>query len=83
MVKTIRVSEEFHELVGAHKRSGETMEEALRRMVGGPSPKMLEAALTGGDEEAAAEMRERIEHGRERERERAEELRKRFEGSGA
>ena len=33
MVKTIRVSEEFHELVAAHKRSGETMEEALRRMV--------------------------------------------------
>ena len=50
MVKTIRVSEEFHELVAAHKRSGETMEEALRRMVGGPSPKMLEAALAGGDE---------------------------------
>ena len=69
MVKTIRVSEEFHELVAAHKRKGETMEEALRRMVGGPSPEMLEAALAGGDEEAAAEMREVIERGRERDRE--------------
>ena len=71
MVKTIRVSEEFHELVAAHKRNGETMEEALRRMVGGPSPEMLKAALAGGDEEAAVEMRELIERGRERERERA------------
>ena len=83
MVKTIRVSEEFHELVVAHKRETETMEETLRRLVGGPSPEMLAQALAGGDEEAAAEMRERIERGRERERERAEELRKRFEGSGA
>ena len=82
MVKTIRVSEEFHELVAAHRRSGETMEEALRRMVGGPSPKMLEAALAGGDEEAAAEMRELIERGREHERERAAEIRERFEESG-
>ena len=81
MVKTIRVSEEFHELVASHKREDETMEEALRRLVGGPSPEMLERALAGGDRDAAAEMRSIIERGRERERERAAELRDRFEGS--
>ena len=32
---------------------------------------MLEAALAGGDEEAAAEMRELVERGHERDRERA------------
>ena len=79
MVKTIRVSQEFHELVTAHKHEGETMEEALRRMLGGPSPEMLERALAGGDEDAAAELREIVEHGRERSRYRAAELRDRFE----
>ena len=47
-----------------------------------PVPKMLEAALAGGDEEAAAEMRELIERGHERDRERAAEIRERFEESG-
>jgi phosphoglycolate phosphatase-like HAD superfamily hydrolase len=79
MVKTIRVSEEFHELVAAHKRDGETMEEALRRLIGGPSPEMLKRALAGGDEEAAAEMREIIQRGRAEDRKRTAELRERFE----
>lgn len=79
MVKTIRVSEEFHELVAAHKRDDETMEEALRRLVGGPSPEMLEKALAGGDEDAAAEMRDIIEQGRREDRKRTAELRERFE----
>jgi phosphoglycolate phosphatase-like HAD superfamily hydrolase len=79
MVKTIRVSQEFHELVAAHKHESETMEEALRRMVGGPSPEMLERALAGGDEDGAAELREIVEQGRERSRDRAAELRDRFE----
>ena len=81
MVKTIRVSEEFHKLVAAHKHEGETMEEALYRMVGGPSPEMLERALAGGDDDAAAELREIVEHGRERSRDRAAELRDRFENA--
>ena len=77
MVKTIRVSEEFHELVAAHKRDEETIEETFRRMVGGPSPEMQEWALTEGDVETAAELRAAIEHGRER----AAALRDRFEES--
>ena len=81
MVKTIRVSEEFHEFVAAHEHESETMEEPLRRMVGGPSPEILQRALAGGDEDAAAELREIVEQGRERSRDRAAELRDRFEDS--
>lgn len=50
MGKTIRVSEEFHELVKAHNREGETMEETLRRMTRGPDPGDVAGLLT--DEEA-------------------------------
>ena len=38
MVKTIRVSEEYHEWLSAHKKDDETMEETLRRMTRGPHP---------------------------------------------
>jgi negative regulator of replication initiation len=38
MVKTIRVSEEYHEWLAAHKQDGETMEETLRRMTRASHP---------------------------------------------
>ena len=79
MTKLIPVSEEFYELVAAHSREGESMEDTLRRLIGTPSPEMLERALAGGDEAAAEEMREAIERGREDDRRRTEELRERFE----
>lgn len=50
MVKTIRVSEEYHEWLRAHKREDETMEETLRRMTRGPNPADVAGLLT--DEEA-------------------------------
>jgi len=77
--KTIRVSEEFHELVRAHNREGETMEETLRRLTRGPNPEMLADIVSGGDEQTAAEMREAIEHMREKGRARRERLQERFE----
>jgi len=49
-VKTIRVSEEYHEWLTAHRRSDETMEEALRRMTRGPHPNDVAGLLT--EEEA-------------------------------
>jgi hypothetical protein len=79
MGKTIRVSEEFHALVSAHNRDGETMEETLRRLTRGPDPEVLATVLAGGDDEAAAEMREAIEVRREDGRNRRGELRERFE----
>ena len=53
MVKTIRVSEEYHEWLHAHKRSDETMEEALRRMTRGPNPDDVAGLLTKDEAEAA------------------------------
>lgn len=38
MSKSVRLSEEFHEYVKAHKQDGETMEDTLRRLIGGPHP---------------------------------------------
>jgi hypothetical protein len=79
MSKTIRVSEEFHELVRAHNREGETMEETLRRLTRGPDPEVLAEVVAGGDDEAAARMREAIQRKRDSGRERREALRERFE----
>jgi predicted CopG family antitoxin len=78
MTKTIRVSENVHEVVKAHNRDDETMEETLRRLTGGPSPEAL-AEIIGSDGETATEMRKAIERNRERGRERRAELRDRFE----
>lgn len=79
MSKMIRVSEEFHELIKAHRRDGETMEETLRRLLGGPSPEVLAEAIAGGDDEAAAAMRRAIDEKRASGRERRAALRERFE----
>lgn len=78
MAKTIRVSEEFHELLKAHNREGETMEETLRRVMGGPDPSVL-ADVIGTDEEVAAEVRTAIRKRRERGRDRRTTLRERTE----
>lgn len=53
MVKTIRVSEEYHEWLSAHKKSDETMEETLRRLSRGPDPTFVAGFLTDGEAETA------------------------------
>ena len=64
MSKTIRVSEEVHAVVESHQRDGETMEETLRRLVGGPHPKEVADLLSGETAEAMHEaIAERREHG--------------------
>ncbi|QKY15606.1 hypothetical protein [Halorubrum sp. CBA1229] len=55
MVKTIRVSEEFHEWLTAHKEDDETMEETLRRMTRGPHPDDVAGLLTEEEADAAKE----------------------------
>lgn len=79
MSKMIRVSEDFHEVVAAHRRDGETMEDTLRRLVGGPDPEVLRDIIAAGDDEAAADLRRAIERRREAGRERRGTLRERFQ----
>ena len=60
MVKTIRVSEEYHEWLSAHKKSDETMEETLRRMTRGPHPSDVAGLLTEAEAEDAKEAVKRL-----------------------
>ncbi|WP_149783815.1 hypothetical protein [Halorubrum aquaticum] len=63
MVKTIRVSEEYHEWLNAHKKDDETMEETLRRMTRGPHPDDVAGLLTEREAEAAKEAVNRLREG--------------------
>ncbi|MDY6818199.1 MAG: hypothetical protein SVG88_06005 [Halobacteriales archaeon] len=75
MSKSVRISEEFHEFVKAHKREGETMEETLRRLIGGPHPEHVAGILSA---ETAAEMRSRLEQKRETDVDQKRDVRERF-----
>jgi predicted CopG family antitoxin len=66
MVKTIRVSEEYHEWLSAHKRDDETMEETLRRMTRGPHPGDVAGLLSEAEAEDAKEAVDRLRGGRDR-----------------
>lgn len=50
---TIRVSEEFRDYVKAHRRDGESIEETLRRLIGGPDPRQVAGLLTPEEAETA------------------------------
>lgn len=77
MVKTIRVSEEYHEWLTAHKEDGETMEETLRRMTRGPQPSDVAGLLT--EEEEAEGAKEAVRRLRGRDRDRLDAARNAFE----
>jgi hypothetical protein len=79
MVKTIRVSEEYHEWLTAHKESDEMMEETLRRMTRGPHPDDLAGLLTEGEAEAAKEA---VADLRRRDRDRLDASHTAFEADG-
>jgi hypothetical protein len=79
MVKTIRVSEEYHEWLRGHKRDDETMEETLRRMTRGPSPEDVAGLLS---EDAAEEAKEAVSDLRGRDRGRFDAARDAFETEG-
>jgi predicted CopG family antitoxin len=76
MVKTIRVSEEYHEWLSAHKENGETMEETLRRMTRGPRPEDVAGLLS---KEEADDAKKAIERLRGRDRSRLDTARSAFE----
>jgi len=75
MVKTIRVSEEYHEWLNAHKEDDETMEETLRRMTRGPHPGDVAGLLS---EDEAAEAKAAVDRLRGGDRERLEVARNAF-----
>ena len=76
MSTSVRISEEFHEFVTAHKREDETMKETLRRLIGGPRPEDVAGILSL---ETATAMRDRLEGAHETDTEAKHELRERFE----
>lgn len=80
MVKTIRVSEEYHAWLSAHKREDETMEETLRRMTRGPHPDDVAGLLSEAEAETAKQAVERL---RGRDRGRLDAARSAFETSEA
>ena len=68
MVKTIRISDAYHEWLRAHKRDDETMEETLRRLTGGPPHPGDVAGLLSEDEAEEAKAAVERLHGRDRDR---------------
>ena len=76
MVKTIRVSEEYHEWLIAHKEDGETMEETLRRMTRGPHPSDVAGLLS---EDEATEAKAAVDRLRGGDGDRLENARQAFE----
>ncbi|MEF8901345.1 MAG: hypothetical protein V5A25_09010, partial [Halovenus sp.] len=59
-----------------HKRENETMEETLRRLIGGSHPEDVAGILSS---ETARAMRDRLENKRETDAEDKQELREQFE----
>lgn len=76
MSKSVRVSEAFHEFVAAHNRDDETVEETLRRLVGGPQPSDIAGILT---DDTAATMRDHTDEKTATGVESKTDLRERFE----
>jgi hypothetical protein len=76
MSKSVRISEEFHELIQAHKHDDETMEETLRRLIGGPRPEAVAGILSS---DTAETMRARLDEKRETDVAAKRDLQERFE----
>lgn len=75
MSKSMRISEDFHEYITAHNRDDETMEETLRRLIGGLDPRNVARILS---EETANDIEEQIERKRGRANESKAKIRERF-----
>ncbi|MFC3958053.1 hypothetical protein [Halovivax cerinus] len=76
MSKSMRISEEFHEYIASHKRDEETMEDTLRRLIGGPHPEAVAGILSS---ETAETMRSKLDAKREADIAEKREMRERFE----
>jgi hypothetical protein len=76
MSKSVRLSEEFHAYLKAHKRTDETMEDTLRRLIGGPHPREVAGILSA---ETADAIEDGLAERRAADVESKEELRELFE----
>lgn len=76
MTKMIRVPDEYHAWVKAHKRDDETMFETLRRLTREPTPSELTGILSSEEVERAREAAEGFD---ERDVERFERAREAFD----
>ncbi|MFC6988609.1 antitoxin VapB family protein [Haloplanus sp. GCM10025708] len=76
MSKSVRISESLHERIRAHKREGETMEDTIRRLIGGPDPGEVAGILSP---ETADAIEEGLEEKRREDVDSKEELRELFE----
>lgn len=74
--ESVRISEECHEFIAAHTREDETMEETLRRLIGGPHPEEVAGILSS---ETADAMRRRLEEKEEADVDGKGALRERFQ----
>jgi len=77
MTKTIRVSDDYHAYIKAHKRDDETMEETLRRLTRGPRPEDVAGLLSPAEAEEAKVAVKKL---RARDRDRFSRARDAFEG---
>jgi negative regulator of replication initiation len=75
-MKTIRVSEEYHQWLSSHKRPDKTMEETLRRLT--HTPPSAEPTIT---DEQATEMGDAIETLRERDHNRLSRVTENLQGT--
>jgi predicted CopG family antitoxin len=67
--RTVRVSDEFYEWLESRQRDGESLEETLRRVAGGPHPSEVAGLLTPEEaEEAKAAVKRLRESDGERKR---------------
>jgi predicted CopG family antitoxin len=73
--RTIRVSDEFYEWLESRQRDDESVEETLRRVVGGPHPSEVAGLLTP---EEAEEMKEAVKRFRRSDSERKRRAREAF-----
>lgn len=80
MSKTLRVSEDTHELVMRLKRDDETVDEALVRLLGGPHPDQVAGVIS---EATAEDMRRAAEEASETARESVRETDRRFDRSSS
>lgn len=56
MSKSVSISKHLHEFIKAHKQDDETMDEPIRRLIGGPHSEAVAGILS---EETADTMRKR------------------------
>lgn len=80
MGATIEVSDEFHEWLRGRRKPGESMEDALRRLLAAPEPAAVEDLLTDAELERAVATSDNLQNV---DRDRLEVARETFSNDGS